>query len=251
MRYSFSFIIGYRHSQDRFNNLLKVLNWVSGFERVQIILVEQDTHSKVSHLNLNCKHIFVKSDKPYNRSWGFNIGLKFVKTNIVVFGDSDIIMDPSNFIDGLKKLSEFDMVSPYSSVVDLELNENLLNISDIFKIDRPGRGENDNQKINMCGGISMFRLESINKIGGWSESFIGWGGEDDFQSIKVEKLLTSHVMYNKCYHLYHAKSSPDMKYYKQSLYLLEKSKKLNNSELIDMISKMSRGNGLLNKFNDN
>jgi hypothetical protein len=160
-------------------------------------------------------------------------------------------MDPSNFIDGLKKLSEFDMVSPYSSVVDLELNENLLNISDIFKIDRPGRGENDNQKINICGGIAMFRLESINKIGGWSESFIGWGGEDDFQSIKVEKLLTSHVMDNKCYHLYHAKSSPDMRYYKQSLHLLEKSKKLNNSELIDMISKMSRGNGLLNKFNDN
>ena len=74
---SFTFIIGYRHRPDRFNNLKRTLDWINGFSNAQIILVEQDSHSKISHLNLRCEHVFVKSKMPYNRSWAFNVGLKY------------------------------------------------------------------------------------------------------------------------------------------------------------------------------
>ena len=37
--HSFTYIIGYRHSPDRFHNLKKVLDWISGFANVDVILI--------------------------------------------------------------------------------------------------------------------------------------------------------------------------------------------------------------------
>ena len=70
--HSFTYIIGYRHKPDRLQNLRRVLDWINGFQGVDVIVVEQDTHSKISHLSLRCRHLFLKSDKPYNKSWSFN-----------------------------------------------------------------------------------------------------------------------------------------------------------------------------------
>ena len=62
--HSFTYIIGYRHSTERLNNLKRVLDWISRYQGIELIVVEQDTHSKISHLNLRCKHIFLKSKMP-------------------------------------------------------------------------------------------------------------------------------------------------------------------------------------------
>lgn len=245
---SFTFIIGYRNKPDRLNNLKRTIDWINGFSNSQIILVEQDKHSKISHLNLRCEHIFVKSDMPYNRSWSFNIGLRYAKSQIVVFGDSDLIMNPEDFINGLKAMSEFEMVNPYSSVVDLNPQETGLPFEQIVKINRPGRGENDNQKINISGGISMFRKESIMKIGGWSEEFIGWGGEDDFQTIKVHHFLKWTELNAKCYHLFHNKENIDQKLYQKTLQILQKAKTLNSQELLKSISSSLPKIGMKNKY---
>lgn len=245
---SFSFIIGYRHKNDRLRNLRRVIDWVNSFSGSQVILVEQDTHSKISNLNINCKHIFIKSEMPYNRSWAFNVGLKYTNSNIIVFGDSDIIIEPNNFINALNKIKEFDVVSPYDSVVDLTPQENNLPLRKIVNIDRPGRGENDNQKINICGGIVIFRKEAILNIGGWSEDFIGWGGEDDFQAIKVKNFLTHTETNNKCYHFYHKKIAPDDEYYKKSLFILNKVKKMDEKSLRKMIERSKQKIGMLNKY---
>jgi glycosyltransferase involved in cell wall biosynthesis len=148
---------------DRINNLRHVLDWINGFQGVDVILVEQDKHSKISHLNLKCRHIFLKTKQPYNRSWAFNVAMKNAKSGIIVFGDSDIIMDPTQFIESLRSLENF-MVSPYKSVLDLRPEESHLPLTELYKINRPGRGENDNQKINPCGGIVMYRADAINKI---------------------------------------------------------------------------------------
>jgi cellulose synthase/poly-beta-1,6-N-acetylglucosamine synthase-like glycosyltransferase len=187
---------------------------------------------------------------PYNRSWSFNVGLKYAKSQIVVFGDSDLIMNPDDFINGLKAMSEFEMVSPYSSVVDLTPQETGLAFEQITKISRPGRGENDNQKINISGGISIFRKESILKIGGWSEDFIGWGGEDDFQTIKVHNFLKWTELNAKCYHLFHNKELIDQKNYQKTLQILQKAKTLNKEELQRAISMSSQKMGMKNKYDN-
>lgn len=247
---TFSCIILYRHNIQRWNNLKKVIEWLNGFSGVEIIVVEQDTHSKINHLKMPFKHIFTKSKMPFNRSWGFNVGLNYVSSPVVVFTDCDLIMNPELFINGLKLLSDYDMVSPYSSVVDLEQHENNLQLDGIMKINRPGRGEIDVQKINISGGITMFRTDSIKKIAGWCEEFIGWGGEDDFQTIKVKNFLTWYEQPGRCYHLYHDKEAPDMKWYQRNLKLLQKLRTLSKEELGKQIMNSLPKIGMRNKCDD-
>lgn len=248
--HSFSFIIGYRHSIDRLHNLRRVLDWINGFSHVDVILVEQDTHSKISHLNLKCRHIFLKSDAPYNRSWAFNIGVKNSKAEAIVFSDSDLIMNPHDFVAAIRELENFEMVNPYKSVLDLQPQESGLPLEELLKIDRPGRGENDNQKINLCGGISMFRKDAIRKIGGWNEAFIGWGGEDDFQAIKVANFLTHKELEYKCYHLFHNRENPDMRHYQKNLQILQQSASLSKEDLIKSINASLPKMGMSNKYDN-
>lgn len=244
---SFTYIIGYRHKPDRLNNLRRTLDWLNGFTNVQILLVEQDIHSKISHLNLRCQHIFVKSKMPYNRSWAFNIGLKYAKSQIVVFGDSDIIMNPEDFINGLKAISQFEMVSPYHSVLDLTAAESNIPLEQVIQIQRPGRGETDNQKINICGGIAIFRREAIQKIAGWNEDFWAWGGEDDFQTLKVTQFLSWTELKAKCFHLFHTRESLDQNQYQKTLQSLQQSKGLSKEQLQRLIFDQMPKIGLKNK----
>ncbi len=246
--YAFTYVIGYRHRLDRLQNLKRVLEWINGFNGVEVLLIEQDTHSKIKNLNLKAKHIFVKSSMPYNRSWAFNIAMKYANSPLLVFGDSDLVMNPNEFIEGLKALQEYDMVSPYYSVVDLNQQESGLDFNQILQINRPGRGENDNQKINISGGIAMFRREAISAIGGWNEDFIGWGGEDDFQTMKVKSFLKWTELKYRCYHLYHAKEQPDMKWYQRNLQILNSTAKFTKEELSRQISMSIQKIGMINKY---
>jgi glycosyltransferase involved in cell wall biosynthesis len=245
--HSFTFIIGYRHKADRMNNLRRTLDWINGFSGVQIILVEQDKHSKISNLNLKCEHIFIKSNMPYNRSWAFNVGIKYSKSNIIIFSDSDLIMNPNDLIEGIKALQNYEMVSPYNSVLDLTQQESNLGLEQLLNINRPGRGENDNQKINISGGLSMFRKDAITRIGGWNENFWCWGGEDDYQTIKVKHLLTWTELKAKCYHLWHNREQPDMNLYQRNLQILKKSHELSKEEIIKEVKSQMQKIGMKNK----
>lgn len=248
--FSFTFIIGYRHQSDRLFNLMRTIEWVNAFSGSQVILVEQDKHSKISHLNLKCQHIFIKSEIPYNRSWSFNVGLKYAKSNVIVFGDSDLIMEPNSFIKSLQSIEDYEMISPYNSVIDLTQEESSMGFMEIINIKRPGRGSNDNQKINICGGISIFRKDAIERIGGWSEDFVGWGGEDDFQAMKVQKFLSYKELEGSCYHLYHTKSSVDQNLYRRTLELLNKASKMSDNQILLSIENSKKKNGMLNKYAD-
>jgi predicted glycosyltransferase involved in capsule biosynthesis len=159
-------------------------------------------------------------------------------------------MDPQEFINAVKMTTEYEMVSPYSSVVDLQPNESDLPMESIFKIERPGRGETDHQTVNICGGITIFRKESILRIGGWCQDFIGWGAEDDFQTIKVENFLSSYEQKGRCFHLYHDREAPDQKWYQRNLQLLQKYKKLNKNELVNLINNSNKTLGMKNLYDN-
>jgi predicted glycosyltransferase involved in capsule biosynthesis len=242
--HSFTYIIGYRHSPDRFHNLKKVLDWINGFANVDVILIEQDTHSKISHLPLKARHIFLKSEKPYNKSWAFNVAVKEAKSDIIVFTDSDLIMDPNQFIEAVKLLEQYEMVSPYSSVIELQPNENNYQLDQILLIDRPVLEVE--QKI--CSGICIFRKSAILRIGGWNESFMGLGSEDDFQSHKVKNFLSWTECKNKCYHFYHSKETPNMLYYQRNLQLLQQLTTLSKEDLVKTVNMSVQKNGMKNLY---
>lgn len=245
--YIFSFIICYRHRIDRLKPLIRVLDWIDSFTGAEVILVEQDNHSKINNLNLNCKHIFIESNELFNKSWGFNVGFKYASTDKIIFSDTDIIMKPNKFIEGIKLLEEYDMVSPYNSVIDLEQNESNLPLQNILNINKIGRGENDIQKINICGGIAMYNRKAIEKVKGWNENFIGWGGEDDFQALKTERFLNYKELEGKCFHLWHVRGIENIESYKKNLNLLNKYKELSIENLIKTMKNLSI-KGLKNKY---
>jgi glycosyltransferase involved in cell wall biosynthesis len=187
---------------------------------------------------------------PYNKSWAFNVAAKRSNTNIIVYADSDLIMDPNQFIESLKLLQQYEMVNPYSSVVDLTQQESGLSLDDLSKITRPGRGENDHQKVPLCGGICMFRKDALMKIGGFCEDFIGWGAEDDFVSVKVKQFLNWTEIPNKCYHLFHERGQPDMKLYQRNLQLLQKLSALSKEDLMKTVNASLQKIGMKNKYDN-
>lgn len=219
----FSYIIPYKHRMDRFNNLKKVVEWISRFSNVEIIIVEQDKSPKINTFPWRgVKYYFLENKGAFNKSWAMNYGLKMSTTNIVVFGDCDLIMDPNEFIKSINMINQFDMISPYDKVIDLEQNEVNLPLDEVIKIDRNYRGQFDIQKVPLCGGITIFRKDSIYNIGGWDQNFSGWGAEDDAMTVKVKTLLNWYENTSKCFHLWHVKEQPDMKLYQRNLQLLQK-----------------------------
>lgn len=248
-----TYVIGYRHAQDRIMNLKRVLEWLRSFANIDVIVVEQDKYSKISYMDLLGKHIFVKNDGPYNRSWAFNIALKYNTNPIIVFGDSDLVMKPEEFVEAINHLNNFDVVSPYSVVLDLTQEESNYPLHLLPNIKRPGRGETDNQKINLCGGIVAFRTEAILKVGGWPENYFeGWGGEDNFQTHKVEQLgLTYKELPYKCYHLWHDRSQVDMPRYQKTLQVLNQLMSLNKEKIQAHVNATVGKIGSLNKYTIN
>lgn len=248
----FTFIVAYKHGPQRLNNLKRVLNWINMFNGVEVIIIEQDRTSKLEDIDLKCRYYFIESELPFNKAWAFNVGLKYATTDKIVFGDCDLIMQPEDFVDGLNHLSSFECVSPYSKigVIDLERSELGYNFEQLKKITRPGRGEleDDIRKVPLCGGIIMFQKDALLKIGGWDESFIGWGGEDDFQSIKVQRLLKWKELNHKVYHLWHPPTQPDMNYYQRNLKILNEVPKMDDNQFMAYIAKSRLKIGLSNKY---
>jgi predicted glycosyltransferase involved in capsule biosynthesis len=171
-------------------------------------------------------------------------------SNIIVYADSDLIMEPNEFINGLQALQQYEMVNPYKSVVDLTPQESGFQLDQLVKIDRAGRGETDHQKVPLCGGICMFRKEAIVKIGGWFENFSGWGAEDDAVSIKVKQFLNYVELPYKCYHLYHDRSQPNMTLYQKNLQLLQRLGNLSKEDLMKEVNSSIQKMGMKNKYDN-
>lgn len=229
-----TYAIGWRHHRDRERNLSRVLGWLASFPDMEVVVVEQDNMRRFSPPP-GVRHIFARSSGPYNRSWGFNIALKESDSPHIVFGDSDIVMQAGEFSQAVAAAQSLDVVSPYSSVVDLTPAESLADLDGISSIRRPGRGEADGQKTNLCGGVVIFSREACERVGGWDEDFAGWGGEDDMMTFKVMSAgLKSASMPYRCYHLWHPRPAPDPVLYSKTLGMLKSKVALGGESAIGL-----------------
>ena len=246
-----TYVITYKHKLDRLANLRRVLEWLAPFQGMDVILVEQDTHSKISELNLRLKHIFIKNEKPYfNKSWAYNVALNYITTPIVIFGDADLIMNPNDFVQSVQMLDKFDVVNPYKSVIDLTPQESIMDLNSVMSINRIGRGEADNdiEKCPLAGGIVMYRREALYKIGGYNEDMLGWGGEDTFMDMKIKQFLTYIEMPFKTFHFYHEKAQIDPKLYERNLSILNHFAQCTKEQYQQHINMVLPKIGKLNKY---
>jgi glycosyltransferase involved in cell wall biosynthesis len=193
----FSYIIPFRFRSDRILPLKRVIEWLSGFQGVEIIIVEQDTHSKIDYMNLKANHVFIPSSAPFNKSWAFNVGLRRAISPVIIFGDADFIMHPMELIECLKQLDGYDCVIPTNKVVNLTQQQSAMDTASLLQ---------QNQfmmKKNILDGISIFKRDPLNKIAGWNEDLIGIGFENDFMEMKVKKMLNFKMLDYSGFHIFH------------------------------------------------
>jgi len=241
----YTYIIGYKHSTHQLSNLLKTIDWLNRLDNLDVIVIEADRHSKISNLNISAKHIFIETHNPnYNRSWVFNVGLKYCNTPNVIFGNCDIIMDYEPFLESLKLLNKYEFIAPYEKINRLDkYSSSQLNV-DIFSIETAV----DFLDANLTNGICFFQTESIKKIGGWCELFEGYGYEDIGLDILIKHKLNWYQCNNHAYHLYHPIEQIDAEFYSKNAKLYSDLVKMSDVEIDRFINTVQKNIGRLNRY---
>lgn len=244
-----SYIIPYRSDNEgyRETNLKIVLEWLSNFDDLEIILVEQDAISRLDQriLPLDSKHVFVFNQGIFNKAWALNVGFKEANGDVIAIGDSDITIDPKALANAFSTcLQRFDAVNPYSDLIDLsaEASKGIL-LSD-YKRDKlaPMMLDKNRKKVkeHLCfsGGIVLFKSVFYEMLGGFDERFEGWGAEDDAMDIKI-RAATARITTVKnqvAYHLWHPKN-PEKKnnfYYNKNCQILHAYHQMGRDDVITL-----------------
>ena len=207
----YSYILPFRDDGGgRLDNLFAVLEWIAPLERTQFLIVEQDKEScpGTASLPASVEHLFLFNPGPFNKSWGFNVGVKESRGEVLALADADILVD-TNVVQACfdECREKFDAINPFSNLIDLdaERTEAFRHNGDLIAqqhevMNRDYKGE----YLCFCGGIYVIRKSSYLRLGGQDERFLGWGGEDDAMSVKISLLnQTATNRSGLAYHLFH------------------------------------------------
>jgi glycosyltransferase involved in cell wall biosynthesis len=215
-------VIPFMYSEDRLLPLRRVLA-NARLLNCEVIVIEQGREQLLPSKEVltDEKYLFLKNEFPFNKSWALNIAWMQASGDAILFMDADTLIAPDHVRTAVAALADCDFVSPHAKVIDLQESESDLPLEALFEIDRPGRGEQDRQKVPLCGGITLFTREGLEKVGGWPEEFFGWGGEDDAMGRKVELLLRWKELDFTCFHLFHRRGVQQPDWYKRNLEILD------------------------------
>lgn len=250
--YIASFIIPVRISnQGRLENLYQILDWLADLkDEIEVIVVEMDTHAKFEPERAT-KHVFVESNDAFNRGLARNIGALHASTDILVFGDADVVFNHAQLLQAIEScLDRFDAVSPWSRIYDVSHSEkekligHFGDISTLYKSDVEQTSKTMisecvdflNQERSFAGGNVIFTRDSFVRIGGWPMDLTGWGGEDDIMSYLCFRTLTINRQDGSAYHLPHKRDVTDTNAhssYKSNFKKMEDVFNMSDAELHD------------------
>ena len=199
-----SYIIGFRAANsERIQGLLFVLKKLRAyFADLEIIVIEQDEVQRMEFAKeLKIKHLFFENSGLYNRSKAFNIAVQHSDKDAYVFADSDMFFAKEDYLTCFAALQKFEAVTP--------------NKSELLNIAVSGGNPNEIEVLSIvpyptfAGGVMILTRAGFEKIGGWDERFIGWGGEDNAMDQLIYQKLTSKAFAHKFYHIDHPRSTVD------------------------------------------
>lgn len=192
-----SYVIPFRDGPCRTPGLSAVLHWLAGFgEALEVVVVEQDAEPRLADqaLPANARHVFTYNVGPFNRSWGLNVGFRQAHGDVVALADADLILHPAVLAGAFASCRQhYDAVRPFGALVDLDADETarVLAGGSVDLHDLPAERLNrqrSGEVLCFCGGAYLVRRAVYDRVGGQDERFLGWGGEDDAMSIKLQKL---------------------------------------------------------------
>lgn len=186
-----SFIIGHR-GEARLPLLLETLGSIAAQRDVPVecIVVEQsETPGAELPSWVRRVHTPIESDAlPYNRSWAFNAGAEVAQSRLLVLHDNDILVPAAYASELVKRHAEG------HEFIDLKRF--------LFYLDERKQLERISQ--NLLGGSIAADRDAYFAIGGFDESFVGWGGEDNEFHERAATRRTFAFGYLPFIHLWHA-----------------------------------------------
>ncbi len=202
-----TFVIGHR-GLERLPSLLAVLRTVAAQEgaRVECVLVEQAPQPDARQaLPGWVRHVHTPpppDELRYSRSWAFNVGARLARGNLLVFHDGDILV-PAGYARAL-----LDVQAGGAQVIDLK--RFLFELSHEQSLTaQAGRLEGLSGPLvrvlqNARGGTLAVERQAFCEIGGFDESFVGWGGEDNEFWERAALLRVHPFGFLPFVHLWHA-----------------------------------------------
>jgi hypothetical protein len=202
-----SFIIGHRGTE-RLPHLLATLRSIAGQSGVPIecIVVEQSAVPEVEQILPRwVRYIHTplpRPDLPYCRSWAFNVAVPHARSDILLLHDNDMLVPERYAFEALQRIEDG------FSFVDLKrfvfyLSEE--STRRVFDAGIPAGGIAATVVQNLVGGSIAVQRRAYDAVGGFDESFVGWGGEDnDFFDRAVILGGVYRFGYMPLLHLHHA-----------------------------------------------
>jgi predicted glycosyltransferase involved in capsule biosynthesis len=149
--------------------------------------------------------------KELNKSKAVNLAAKKATKEVLVIADADVIYDPEIIVKSISLLNKAACVVPFTEVYNIErtATERLLKTEPKWPIDVKFE-ESTKKSIypGFAGKLIVISKEIFEKVGGFDERFIGWGGEDDAFSLAVKTICGKLVnIKGEIYHLWHPVSN--------------------------------------------
>lgn len=207
-RLSFSIVIPFKNNEEDHKRLVNLETCLAyykkHFPKSEIIVAEQFESEPIFNMDGIVK-ADVKLKSAISRSKLLNAGWGKSTKEVILFCDNDYILQVDSILSSVSLIQNgiYDIIKPYRCIFNLPQEYDQANNS-IEELD-----------LNICsfeadwialtGGSFIVSNKFYNNMGGFDESFIGWGGEDDASSI-VAINLGKYISYDShALHLYHKK----------------------------------------------
>lgn len=178
-----SFVIGHRGMQ-RVPHMLATLATIAAQRgpRCECIVVEQSANAEVRALLPGwVRYVHTplpKPDMPYCRSWALNVGARVAEGRVLVLHDNDMLVPEgyaaqlwNRYTDGYEVINLkrfiFCLTEQHSHEVASRLQLGVGQPPEVIM-----------QNAEAGGSIALTR-DAFVSMGGYDESFVGWGGEDN------------------------------------------------------------------------
>lgn len=202
-----SFVIGHR-GPERLPHLLLTLQSIASQRGVsfECIVVEQSAIPEVKeHLPSWVRYVHTPlpdKNMPYSRAWAFNVGARYARTEVLVLHDNDMLVPADYAKEVIARLEEgFEVINLKRFIFYLSADHSAAVLSGKLPLAHQPPQEVV-QNLEAGGSFAIIRGAFFG-IGGFDESFLGWGGEDNEFWERAQTLSVWPYGYLPLVHLWH------------------------------------------------